>query len=135
MESQELREKGLKVTAPRLKILEIFETAKGQHLSAESIYQRLRDAGEDIGLATVYRVLGQFEAANMIIRHNFEGDHAVYELDAGDHHDHLVCVKCRKIVEFVDEVIEARQLEVAQGAGFVLTDHHLNIFGLCEACQ
>ncbi len=135
MDSQGLREKGLKVTAPRLKILELFEKSKGSHLSAEAIFQQLRELGEDIGLATVYRVLGQFEAAGMLIRHHFEGDSAVYELDGGKHHDHLVCVKCHKIVEFVDETIEQRQIEVAKSSGFVITDHQLNIYGLCDACQ
>ncbi len=135
MDNENLRKAGLKITVPRIKILEIMQNAAEHHLSAEDIYRVLVAAGEEIGLATVYRVLTQFEEAGMVIRHNFEGGQSVFELDDGKHHDHLVCVKCGKLVEFVDKVIEARQHEIAKTAGFKMTDHHLNIYGVCENCQ
>lgn len=133
--NDELKKAGLKVTLPRLKILQILEKAAEHHLSAEGIYRELLDSGEDIALATVYRVLTQFEEAGLIIRHHFEGDLAVYELDHGDHHDHLVCVKCGAVEEFIDNVIEQRQQEIAKQAGFSITDHSLNIYGICKNCR
>lgn len=131
MESSDLRNVGLKVTLPRLKILEMLEKSSDRHLSAEDIYRRLMDGGEDIGLATVYRVLTQFEAAGLVIRHHFEGGHAVFELDRGHHHDHLVCVNCGEVVEFSDELIEKRQRERAKELGFRLTEHSLIMHGEC----
>ena len=135
MNKEELKKTGLKITMPRVKILAILEQNAGQHLSAEEVYKILRDTGEEIGLATVYRVLTQFHAANLVKRHNFEGDHAVFELDQGEHHDHLVCLKCGKVDEFIDEVIEQRQLSVAEKFNFHMTEHNLNIYGICVNCQ
>ena len=135
MDNRDLRKVGLKVTVPRLKILEILEKASTRHMSAEDVYRTLMELGEDGGLATVYRVLTQFEAAGLVRRHNFEGGHSVFELDQGDHHDHLVCVKCGHIEEFVDEVIEEHQAKVAKKAGYSMTGHSLNIYGLCAKCQ
>jgi Fur family ferric uptake transcriptional regulator len=135
MDNNELRRHGLKVTAPRLRIMQMFEQTKDRHLSAEEIYRTLLDADEDVGLATVYRVLTQFEAAGLIIRHHFEEGHSVYELNQGEHHDHLVCVKCSAIEEFVDDVIEARQQAVAEKMGFQMTDHNLIIYGICKNCS
>lgn len=135
MDSHELRRVGLKVTVPRVKILEILEKAPTHHLSAEEVYRTLLNAGDDVGLATVYRVLTQFETAGLVTRHNFEGGHSVFELNQGEHHDHLVCVKCGKVEEFVDDVIEQRQEEIAKRAGFNMTDHSLNIYGICEKCE
>lgn len=135
MDNANLKKAGLKVTVPRSKILEIMEKAKDHHLSAEDIYRVLLDSEEDIGLATVYRVLTQFEKAGLVIRHHFEGGQSVFELDSGRHHDHLVCVKCNKVEEFVDQVIEKRQQEIAKQAGYTITDHSLNIYGICAKCQ
>jgi Fur family ferric uptake transcriptional regulator len=134
-ESQQLKEAGLKITMPRLKVLQILEQANDHHLSAEDVYKALLDMGEDVGLATVYRVLAQFETAGLIKRHNFEGGYSVYELSQGEHHDHLVCVKCGKVEEFVDEIIENRQRMIAERAQFVMTDHALNIYGICADCR
>ncbi len=125
---QELRKAGLKVTLPRLKILEILEGAKQRHLSAEDLYKDLLQAGEDIGLATVYRVLTQFEAAGLVTRHNFEGGHSVFELDDGDHHDHMVCVETGDVVEFVNDEIERLQHVIAEEYGFELLDHSLVLY-------
>lgn len=135
MDDNELRRVGLKVTMPRMKILDILTTADQHHLSAEDVYRLLLEAGEDVGLATVYRVLTQFESAGLVKRHNFEGGHSVFELEQGDHHDHLVCVKCGQVEEFVDNIIETRQAEVAHQHGYKMTDHSLNIYGLCGGCQ
>lgn len=135
MDNPELRKAGLKVTVPRVKILNILEHAKSHHLSAEAIYQSLLESGDDVGLATVYRVLTQFEKAELVIRHNFEEGHSVFELNQGEHHDHMVCVKCGKVEEFVDEVIEQRQLMIAEQAGFQMTDHRLHIYGICAECK
>ena len=135
MDNNELRKAGLKVTLPRLKILEILENSNIRHLSAEEVYKSLLAAGDDVGLATVYRVLTQFETAGLVTRHNFEGGHSVFELNQGEHHDHLVCVKCGMVLEFIDEVIEHRQMEIAKSRGFQITDHSLNIYGICETCQ
>ena len=125
---QELRKAGLKVTLPRLKILEIFEGSSLRHLSAEDIYKELLDSGEDIGLATVYRVLTQFEAAGLVTRHNFEGGHSVFELDDGEHHDHMVCVESGDVVEFFNEDIERLQREMAKQHGYELLDHNLVLY-------
>lgn len=130
----ELQTVGLKVTAPRVKILEILQGTARRHMSAEDVYKALLESGEDVGLATVYRVLTQFQAAGLVQRHNFESDHAVYELDQGEHHDHLVCVKCDSVIEFVDEEIEKKQTEIAEKAGFLITDHELVIYGVCKKC-
>ena len=134
-DSQQLKDAGLKITVPRLKVLQILEQSAEHHLSAENVYKALLDLGEDVGLATVYRVLAQFEAAGLINRHNFEGGYSVYELSQGDHHDHLVCVKCGRVEEFVDEIIEQRQRMIAERSQFKMTDHALNIYGLCPNCQ
>jgi Fur family ferric uptake transcriptional regulator len=125
---QELRKAGLKVTLPRLKILEILENSKDRHLSAEDIYRELLDSGEDIGLATVYRVLTQFEAADLVIRHNFEGGHSVFELDSGDHHDHMVCIETGDVIEFVDEEIEKIQHDIARKHNYEIVDHNLVLY-------
>jgi Fur family ferric uptake transcriptional regulator len=125
---KELREAGLKITLPRLKILEILEGAGARHLSAEDIYKELLGSGEDIGLATVYRVLTQFESAGLVTRHNFEGGHSVFELDDGDHHDHMVCVDTGQIIEFVSAEIERLQHEIAEEYGYELIDHNLVLY-------
>jgi Fur family ferric uptake transcriptional regulator len=135
VESSELRKAGLKVTLPRMKILDILENTGSRHQSAEDVYKALLDTGEDIGLATVYRVLTQFEAAGLVTRHHFEGGHSVFELNEGSHHDHIVCVKCGKVDEFIDETIEKRQQAIAKGLGYELTDHCLYMYGICEKCQ
>jgi Fur family ferric uptake transcriptional regulator len=134
-ESKELKDAGLKITLPRIKILEILESSKVHHLSAEDVYKNLLQNDEEIGLATVYRVLTQFEGAGLVIRHHFEGGHSVFELSSEDHHDHLVCVKCGQVEEFHDEEIERRQRNIAAERGFELTDHNLNLYGLCPACK
>jgi Fur family ferric uptake transcriptional regulator len=133
-ESQQLKDAGLKITMPRLKVLQILEQSCDHHLSAEGVYKALLEMGEDVGLATVYRVLTQFEAAGLVNRHNFEGGHSVFELSQGKHHDHLVCVKCGKVEEFFDDMIERRQQIIAQQANFKMTDHALNIYGICPLC-
>lgn len=125
---KELRKAGLKVTLPRLKILEIFEKTKLGHLSAEDMYKELLDSGEDIGLATVYRVLTQFETAGLVTRHNFEGGHSVFELDDGEHHDHMVCVESGEVIEFFSEEIEVLQRAMAKEHGFELLDHNLVLY-------
>lgn len=131
MESGELRKLGLKVTLPRMKILEILESSETRHMSAEDVYKVLLKAEEEIGLATVYRVLTQFEAAGLVSRHHFEGGHSVFELNQGHHHDHIVCNQCGKVVEFVEETIERCQEKVAKKAGFKIRDHSLIIYGDC----
>ena len=133
MENQDLRKAGLKVTLPRMKILEILEQANQPHLSAEDIYRVLLDSDEEIGLATIYRVLTQFEGAGLVMRHHFEGGQAVFELDRGKHHDHLICIKCGKIVEFLNASIEEQQKKIAEDAGFKITDHSLIIYGECSS--
>ena len=125
---KELRNAGLKVTLPRLKILEIFENSKLRHMSAEDMYKELLDSSEDIGLATVYRVLTQFEAAGLVTRHNFEGGHSVFELDDGEHHDHMVCVESGEVIEFFSEEIEVLQRAMAKEHGFELLDHKLVLY-------
>ena len=135
MQNVDLKRAGLKATLPRLRILEILEGSTDLHVSAEDVYRALLSAGESIGLATVYRVLTQFEQAGLVIRHNFDGGSAVFELAAGEHHDHLVCVRCGRVTEFVDETIERRQRTIASNAGFAMTDHSLIIYGVCADCK
>ena len=127
-ENVELRKAGLKVTLPRVKIMQILDAAEPRHMSAEDVYKSLMDAGDDVGLATVYRVLTQFEAAGLVIRHNFDGGHAVFELDDGEHHDHIVCVDTGEVFEFFDEKIEKRQQEIVEEMGYELVDHSLVLY-------
>lgn len=135
MENKQLRKAGLKVTHPRVKILNILENSEKRHWSAEDVYKELMSTGEEVGIATVYRVLTQFETAGIVSRHHFEGDYSVFELEDGEHHDHLVCISCGKVVEFHDEVIEERQEKLAESKGFTLTDHSLYLYGKCTDCQ
>lgn len=124
----ELKKAGLKVTLPRLRILELLEDGDKAHLSAEEIYRRLIDAGEEVGLATVYRVLTQFEQAGICIRHNFEEGHAVYELTPSDHHDHMVCLDTGEVIEFTDDIIEERQKKLAEERGYEIIDHSMVLY-------
>ena len=135
--NKDIREAGLKVTLPRVKILQILETDEKRHLSAEDVYRKLLEADEDVGLATVYRVLTQFESAGLVTRHNFEGGHSVFELNQGDHHDHMVCIECGHVVEFVDDIIEQRQEEIAKANDFRISEHSLILYGVCnkENCR
>jgi Fur family ferric uptake transcriptional regulator len=135
METSDLKKAGLKVTLPRMKILEFLEVSEVRHQSAEDIYRALLDDGEEIGLATVYRVLTQFEAAGLVERHHFESGQAVFELSEKGHHDHIVCVSCGKVEEFCDEMIENRQKEVAAEKGYEVTDHSLILYGKCPDCK
>lgn len=135
VDNDDLRKAGLKVTLPRLRILEMLAQNPEKHMSAEDLYRALLDMGDEVGLATVYRVLTQFEAAGLVNRLNFESGQAVFELNHGPHHDHLLCVECNTVEEFVDEIIEARQKEIAKKFGFEMTDHALNIYGLCKNCR
>ena len=128
LQRQELKKAGLKVTLPRLKILEILEGSEQRHLSAEDIYKELLATGEDIGLATVYRVLTQFETAGLVKRHNFEGGHSVFEMNEGEHHDHMVCVETGEVVEFINDEIERLQREIAKEHDFELIDHSLVLY-------
>ena len=128
MESQELRKAGLKVTHPRMKILELLEQIKPRHMTAEDIYRQLLEHGDEIGLATVYRVLTQFEAAGLVLKHNFEGGQAVYELDRGQHHDHMVDVETGKVIEFTSPEIEALQKQIAERHGYVIEEHSLVLY-------
>jgi Fur family ferric uptake transcriptional regulator len=134
-ETQELKDVGLKVTHPRIKIMRILLTSDVRHVSAEDVYKLLLGNNEEIGLATVYRVLTQFEGAGLVTRHHFEGGHSVFELSPEHHHDHIVCIKCGHVEEFADPDIEAKQLEIAKGLGFELTDHDLNMYGICADCR
>jgi len=127
-ESQELRKAGLKVTHPRMRILHLFEDSKERHLTAEDIYKKLLVGEEEIGLATVYRVLTQFEAAGIVVKHNFESGQAVYELDRGQHHDHMIDVDTGHVIEFVSEDIERLQQDVAEKHGYVIEDHSLVLY-------
>ncbi|NNF66032.1 MAG: ferric iron uptake transcriptional regulator [Gammaproteobacteria bacterium] len=131
----DLRKAGLKVTLPRLKILELLERSDRHHLSAEDLFKALQDSGEEIGLATVYRVLTQFENAGLVNRHHFEGGNSVFEVDQGEHHDHIVCVECGRVDEFVDDVIEKRQAAIAEKMDYEMTDHSLHIYGICKKCR
>ena len=135
MESQDLQKAGLKATLPRLKILKFLEETDHRHMSAEDVYKSMLEQGEEIGLATIYRVLTQFESAGLVTRHHFEGGHSVFELDQGHHHDHILCVKCGKVDEFLDETIEERQKMIAKQKGYTITDHSLYIYGICPDCQ
>jgi Fur family ferric uptake transcriptional regulator len=128
MESQDLRNAGLKVTHPRMRILELLENAKSRHVTAEDIYRMLLEQDEDIGLATVYRVLTQFEAAGLVLKHNFEAGQSVYELDRGQHHDHMVDIESGKIIEFESTEIEELQRRIAEGMGYVIEDHSLVLY-------
>jgi len=127
-EAQDLKNAGLKATLPRLRILEILENARVKHMSAEDVYKALLDAGEEVGLATVYRVLTQFEAAGLVMRHNFDSGHSVFELNRGPHHDHMVCVKTGKVIEFENDEIEKLQRRIADEHGYVLQDHSLVLY-------
>lgn len=133
--NQDLRKAGLKVTLPRIKILELLASAENHHMSAEDVYRALSDQGEDVGLATVYRVLTQFEQAGIVERHNFENNLSVFELVQEEHHDHLVCDVCGKIVEFHNDVIEQEQYKVAQKYGFKLSGHSLVLYGVCGSIE
>lgn len=130
-DSHDIKNAGLKVTMPRVKILKLFETSEVRHLTAEDVYRILLSDGEDVGLATVYRVLTQFEAAGLLVRHHFEGDKSVFELNQGLHHDHLVCLQCGKVEEFCDPDIEKRQEKIAKERGFAIRDHSLYLFADC----
>jgi Fur family transcriptional regulator, ferric uptake regulator len=132
VETSDLRKAGLKITLPRLKILEILGTATPRHMSAEDIYKHLLESHEDIGLATVYRVLTQFEAAGLVTRHHFEGTTAVFELNEGEHHDHIVCLDCGKVEEFMDAGIEDRQRTIAAKHQFEIKDHSMILYGRCK---
>ncbi len=129
--NQALKQAGLKVTLPRLKILEVLQQPDCQHISAEDLYKKLIDLGEEIGLATVYRVLNQFDDAGIVTRHHFEGGKSVFELATQEHHDHLVCLDCGRVIEFSDEMIENRQREIAQKHNIRLTNHSLYLYGHC----
>jgi Fur family ferric uptake transcriptional regulator len=136
LETHDLRNAGLKVTTPRIKILQILEKQVNErHLTAEKVYKILLSEDEEIGLATVYRVLTQFEAAGLVVRHQFEGGNSIFELATGDHHDHILCMKCGRVDEFSDELIETRQKQVAQELGYELTDHGLYLYGFCPKCK
>lgn len=134
-DSTDLKKAGLKATVPRLKILSILENSKDPHLTAEDVYRVLLEGGEEVGLATVYRVLTQFETAGLVLRHNFEAGRSVFEINHGKHHDHMVCVECGKVFEFCDAAIEQRQRKVAKSAGFVIDDHAHYLYGVCEGMK
>ncbi|WP_269531058.1 ferric iron uptake transcriptional regulator [Chitinimonas sp. BJYL2] len=133
--ASELKDAGLKATGPRLKILSLFEQSAQRHLSAEDVYRLLLEEEDDVGLATVYRVLTQFEQAGLLVRHHFESGKAVFELNQGGHHDHLVCVKCGRVDEFYDAEIEKRQDAIAEQHGFLIQDHAMYLYGVCADCQ
>ncbi len=135
MDGIDLKQAGLKTTLPRLRVLSILENSKVRHLSAEDVYKELLEDEGSIGLATVYRVLTQFEDADLVIRHNFEGERSVFELNDEDHHDHMVCVKCGSVTEFLDKRIEEQQEKVAEDHGFIIQDHSLTLYGLCKRCS
>lgn len=137
-QNEELKRAGLKITLPRVKILSILQDPANQHISAEDVYKILLDQNEEIGLATVYRVLNQFDDAGIVTRHHFEGGKSVFELSHKKHHDHLVCLKCGKVIEFEDDTIEKRQLDIANSHDIKLTNHSLYLYGECkdeEACE
>ena len=134
MGADKLKEGGLKITLPRMNILKILESANGKHFSAEDLYKKLLADGCEVGLATVYRVLTQFETAGIINRHTFEGNYSVYELSQAEHHDHAFCLKCGCVEEFLDPIIEERQLSIAKDLGFKLSDHALYLYGVCKNC-
>jgi len=132
VESQDLKNLGLKATVPRMRILEILENSNTRHVSAEDVYRLLLKADEDVGLATVYRVLTQFETAGLVTRHHFETGHSVFELNEGEHHDHILCLQCGHIEEFCDKIIEKRQRAIAAEKGFALAEHALILYGDCS---
>lgn len=132
--NSQLKEAGLKITLPRLKILQIFEQSHARHLSAEEVYKALLEQGEEASIATVYRVLTQFESSGLLHRHNFEGGSAVFELSQGEHHDHLVCIRCGGVAEFCDPMVEERLLAIAAEFKFKIMEHALYIYGECESC-
>lgn len=135
-EQHSLKDAGLKITTPRLKILQTLESSVSKHLSAEDIYAALRtEQAIDISLATIYRVLTQFVRAGLIIKHNFDNNGSVFELDNGEHHDHMLCQQCEKVIEFHDDTIEARQDSVAEQFGFTITSHSLQLYGICNECN
>ena len=134
-DKSDLKKAGLKTTVPRLKILSLLELSDQRHLTAEDVYRLLLDANEDIGLATVYRVLTQFEGAGLVIRHHFEGGSSVFELNEGKHHDHMVCVECGEVFEFFDSRIEDRQKQVAEESDFCIDDHSLYLYGVCRGMK
>ena len=127
-EDKNLREAGLKVTLPRIRILEIFEESDDRHLSADEVYKKLVEAGDEVGLATVYRVLTQFESAGILLKQNFENGHSVYELTPNDHHDHMVCLKTGKVIEFTNEIIEEQQEKLAAESGYKIVDHKVVLY-------
>mgnify|MGYP001053360407 FL=1 len=133
--TKNLKQAGLKTTQPRLKVLDVLATSQIHHMTAEDVYKRLLETEQEIGLATVYRILTQFETAGLVIRHNFEGGRALYELDNGAHHDHMVCVEGGKVFEFFDRTIEQRQRNVAAKAGFSMEDHSLSLYGVCNGMK
>ena len=133
--AEELKSSGLKATLPRIKILEVFQQAAQRHMTAEDVYKVLLTEGSDIGLATVYRVLMQFEQAGILLRSQFDGGKAVFELNDGDHHDHLICTNCGRVVEFSDAEIEKRQHRVAKENGFTLESHNMMLYGICPKCS
>ncbi len=135
MHEQLLKEYGLKITLPRLSILSIFKSAHSEHLSADEIYQLLKKTHKNFSIATIYRVLSQFEAVGLINRRNFKDAHSVYELNEGNHHDHLICIACGYIEEFFDEGIEQRMSILSEKTGFTTTPHNLNIYGYCPSCK
>ena len=135
MEYPELKKAGLKATLPRIRVLEVLDRSAKRHMSADEVYKALLDAGDSVGIATVYRVLTQFESAHLVVRHHFEGGQSVFELNKGVHHDHIVCVRCGRIEEFMDPVIEQRQREIATRAGFIMTDHSFYLYGICADCR
>ncbi|HEX9389716.1 MAG TPA: ferric iron uptake transcriptional regulator [Usitatibacteraceae bacterium] len=130
-ESKDLRNMGLKATLPRLKVLDLFQNSTQRHMSAEDVYKLLLNENADVGLATVYRVLTQFEQAGLLVRHHFESGKAVFELNEGSHHDHLVCLQCGKVEEFYDPEIEKRQTRIAKDRGFNIHDHSLYLYADC----
>lgn len=137
-QNEELKRAGLKITLPRIKILSMLQQPQNQHISAEDVYKILLEQHEEIGLATVYRVLNQFDDAGIVTRHHFEGGKSVFELAHKKHHDHLVCLKCGNVVEFEDEIIEQRQADIAKSHNIILTNHSLYLYGECEdkeACE
>lgn len=132
---KELKQVGLKVTMPRVTILELLQNSDKNHYSAEEVFTALREKGQDIGLATVYRVLSQFEQAGILVKHHFEGGQAIFELETGTHHDHIICLKCNQIVEFYDEQLEQNQKSIAEKFGFELEAHDMVLYGICNDCK
>ena len=133
--ADDLKSSGLKATLPRIKILDVFHQSSQRHMTAEDVFKALLTEGADIGLATVYRVLMQFEQAGILSRNHFESGKAVFELNEGKHHDHLVCINCGRVEEFYDAEIEKRQNEIAESRGFLLQDHALSLYAICADCQ